>query len=525
MLPSPTYSKSVSGPVTKNFTLILFLFWVGSISLVAQHKVESLEEFSRRREQEMQTFADQQKNEMDSMLSAQNRAFAKMLSGKWTRADLFPETKAYDKPKPEVPMMKETEVQATPEVIAIESLPENTEDAVDNEALTPQLNVGQEVDVPDEKPSESMEVSIHERYGEKIRLEDLTFFGNATWLPILKNWPLHKGDISAKSIENYWGECSRFDTVILLAYLAEQRKVLQLNAWASLQMIQQLSAKNFGDSVNQELFVWFMMIQLGYDVRLFYGNESVFVAATFQNKLYSRSYLEAGGKRYYLLSPRSGNRFITYPGEHENAMMAVSFDGLDSGVYPGDWKQRSFKFPFRDRDVSITLPFNSNRTEFYATVPQNDFDCYFENPGSDSFLDGLMLSLEPELSILQSNDDKIRFLYAMVCLGVEYETDAQQFGHEKYCMPEEFLVYPKADCEDRTFFLNYLFRNVLKLSTIGLVYPGHMAMAVVMENPPANAAIIRYYGKDYVFCDPTYIGAAVGDIPSQYQGVTPEIVE
>ena len=145
--------------------------------------------------------------------------------------------------------------------------------------------------------------------------------------------------------------------------------------------------------------------------------------------------------------------------------------------------------------------------------------------GGESFLANLNTALAAQLESFDNSDERIRFLHALVCLGVEYETDAQQFGYEKYCMPEEFLIYPKADCEDRTFFLNYLYRQVLKVPTIGLVYPGHMAMAVAMENPPANAAIIRYKEKEYVFCDPTYIGAAVGDIPQQYQGVTPEIVE
>ena len=507
--------------------LLSCIFSVSPLFLSAQIKGESLEEFSRRRELEMQAFAHKQKTELDSMLSAQNRAFAKMLSGNWTRADLFPETRAYEKPKPENPLVKDTDSLMTSSILSLEPklLEEDAVGDMEYKTALDDSPKDQENPISEMPASESKISDLDERFREQIPLEGLKFFGNNTWTPVLKNWPLHQGELSARSIENYWLQTSKFDSSVLLAYLSEQRKFLQLNPWSSFQMIQQVAKKNFDDPVNQELFVWFMMIQLGYDVRLFYGDESVFVAAAFQNKLYSRSYLEAEGKRYYLLSPRSGNRFITYPGDHENAMITMRFDGLDSGVYPSEWQQRTFNFQYQNKDYTVPLSFNVFRTEFYATVPQNDFDCYFSNPGGSSFLERLKSSLDSLLESFESMDDRIRFFHALVCLGVEYETDAQQFGYEKYCMPEEFLIYPKADCEDRTFFLNYLYRQVLKVPTIGLVYPGHMAMAVAMENPPANAAIIRYKEKDYVFCDPTYIGAAVGDIPQQYQGVTPEIVE
>jgi hypothetical protein len=508
---------------------------------------ETMEEFARRREREMQSFANQQKNEMDSMLVAQNKAFEKMLSGKWTRADIFPEVKVYAKPKPLNPIVK-LDVTADAPAPVVLNIPggsrisEVKEQEVPNESEKgAQVDPSSQADIPKEaEPADEMktepkpEIEVAPEEQEKIKvdemkgleLRELSFFGNATRIPNVKHWPRYaSSEVGSGPITEYWKKCSEYDAHILLAYLAEQRKELHLNSWSSLKMIEEIARYNFSDAVNEELFIWYMMIQLGYDVRLFYGDKNVYAAAAFDTKIYSQPYLEISGKRYYFLSKREGSHYYTYSGEHSNAVVKMNFKTIDSGVYPQEWKQRTIKFPYRHNDFSVTIPYNVHRSDFYVTVPQNDFDSYFSNPGGESFRERLAQSLGPDLSSLEHNDDRIRFLHAMVCLGVEYETDAQQFGYEKYCMPEEFLSYPKADCEDRTFFLNYLYRNILGVPTIGLVYPGHMAMAVAMENPPTNAAIIHYKDKDYVYCDPTYIGAEVGDMPQQYQGVTPEIVE
>jgi len=282
---------------------------------------------------------------------------------------------------------------------------------------------------------------------------------------------------------------------------------------------------NFSRDNRLSLGIYGGVIQMGYDVRVYFNDHLTAVAAAFETKLFAKSYMESAGKRYYFLSKKEGSKFYTYPGEHAHAVVRMNFKSADSGVYPSQWKQRTLTFPFDMKEISVSIPFNVHRTEFYETIPQNEFDSYFSNPGDDSFREKLLEAIGPALQSISNRDDRIRFLHAMVCLGVDYATDAQQFGHEKFCMPEEFLRYAKADCEDRTFFLNYLYRNILGVKTIGLVYPGHMAMAVAMDHPPSGATMITHHGKEYVFCDPTYIGASVGDMPSQYQGVSPEIVE
>jgi hypothetical protein len=86
------------------------------------------------------------------------------------------------------------------------------------------------------------------------------------------------------------------------------------------------------------------------------------------------------------------------------------------------------------------------------------------------------------------------------------------------------LAYPFADCEDRTFLLNALVTELVGVETIGLNYPGHVAMAVRLKEQKTSDAIIQFNGKEYIYCDPTYIGADVGMMPDSYRGVKPEVI-
>ena len=45
-----------------------------------------------------------------------------------------------------------------------------------------------------------------------------------------------------------------------------------------------------------------------------------------------------------------------------------------------------------------------------------------------------------------------------------------------------------------------------------------------MKEQKNTDAIIQYNGKDYIYCDPTYIGADVGKMPESYRGVKPVVI-
>ena len=105
----------------------------------------------------------------------------------------------------------------------------------------------------------------------------------------------------------------------------------------------------------------------------------------------------------------------------------------------------------------------------------------------------------------------------------DYQTDQEQFGYERPLFGDELFYYPYSDCEDRSILFSILVHDLLHLDVVMLLYPGHLATAVrFTENVSGYYFMVN--GEKYVICDPTYIGAPVGDCMPQYIGTAAEVV-
>ena len=139
----------------------------------------------------------------------------------------------------------------------------------------------------------------------------------------------------------------------------------------------------------------------------------------------------------------------------------------------------------------MTLPYLTYRTTFDATIPQTELDYYFGQPLPASFKERLHKALDAKLQACGSEREQVRYLYALVCQSIPYKTDQDQFQYEKFCIPEEVLAYPFADCEDRTFLLNALLTELVGVETIGLNSPGHVAMAVRLKEQKTQTLLFN----------------------------------
>jgi hypothetical protein len=111
----------------------------------------------------------------------------------------------------------------------------------------------------------------------------------------------------------------------------------------------------------------------------------------------------------------------------------------------------------------------------------------------------------------RSEEDAVSLLLKFVQTAFVYETDGEQFGKEKMFFPDEMFYYPASDCEDRAVLFSYLVRELMGLKVVGLRYPNHMATAVNFNSDIAGS-FVRFKGKKYVICDPTYVNAPIGSV-------------
>lgn len=515
-----------------NRRLVAFVFICMMKDSLAQ-TTDPFEEFKRKKEQEMNSFEADYKRGLDSLREAQNRDFALILGGKWSEREVSKAPSVIEIPKPEIPPAVE-EVKPADVPLDPIALPEPTKESeapITSFEKPVEDNATQESDSEKENelPSQAEELNSYRQQLEKaasgMPLTRAAFFGNETWVPSLSVWPTCEKPLSASSIATYWKKCSEKSVEGYLHYLGAQRELLHLSDWAQLSLTRQWSQSIVSDRTDATLFTWFILVQQGFDVRLMYTERGAYLAYPFEGMFFGRSYIELSGVKYFLLDDNSERSLYTYDGSHAGANQVFTLQQNSSAVFPNVQQSRTITFTFEDKRYEVDIPYNPHRSEYYASIPQAELDFYFRDLGATEFESVCNSRLRALIDAMPSQRQRVRFLYALVCDGIPYATDNEQFGFEKFCIPEESLQHSHADCEDRTFLLNYLIRTFVGSPTIGLNYPGHVAMAVMLDDVQPSDARFKYKNQTWVFCDPTYIGADVGMMPAVYEDETPEVFE
>ena len=529
---------------------LLLIISISFFTILAHGQISDFEKFKQQREKEMNQFEQKVNREMDSLRTAHDKAFAKMLEGNWKREDLFPSKPASEKPKPTAPPVfkpdaeQDAEQDAIPDVSqgrsegASQELPQDPfQDAPQgrSEGASQELPQDPFQDAPQgrsEGASQELPQDLTEDLTEELafnkafQFQNESLFGNE-WKMILiaSKWPTLKGNPDPSSITAYWKSCSEKEYDLMLAYFNYQKSEFGLSDWGVYQMVQAVAKNNFSSKNDQKLFMWFTLVQMGYDARVMYSENLIVLTLPFKDMLYRKSYFEFNGNNYFVLEEKSASACYTYTSQHEGAKNIFTLANTSSAKFPEQWTERGFDFKFNRNTEHVNLPYLTYRTAFNASIPQTELDYYFGQPLPASFKEKLHKALDAKLASCGSEREQVRYLYALVCQSIPYKTDQDQFQYEKFCIPEEVLAYPFADCEDRTFLLNALLTELVGVETIGLNYPGHIAMAVRLKDQKNTDAIIQYNGNDYIYCDPTYIGADVGMMPESYRGVKPVVIK
>ncbi len=513
---------------------LLLIISISLFTVLSHGQISDFEKFKQQREKEMNQFEQKVNREMDSLRTAHDKAFAKMLEGNWKREDLFPSKPASEKPKPTAPPVFKPDDKQDAEQDVIQDAEQDViqdaaQDVIQDAAQDVIQDAEQDV-IQDDKQDVTQDAAQEEKaeelaFNKAFQFQNESLFGNE-WKMILlaSKWPTLKGSPDPSSITDYWKSCSKKEYDLMLAYFNYQKKEFGLSDWGVYQMLRSVAKSNFTRENDQKLFMWFVLVQMGYDTRIMYGENQIVLTLPFKDMLYRKSYFEFNGNNYFVLEEKSPSALYTYSSQHESAKSLFTLANTPSAKFPEQWTERGFDFKFNRNAEHVSLPYLTHRTTFNATIPQTELDYYFGQSLPASFKERLHKALDAKLQACGSEREQVRYLYALVCQSIPYKTDQDQFQYEKFCIPEEVLAYPFADCEDRTFLLNALVTELVGVETIGLNYPGHVAMAVRLKEQKNSDAIIQFNGKNYIYCDPTYIGADVGMMPDSYRGVKPEVI-
>ena len=269
------------------------------------------------------------------------------------------------------------------------------------------------------------------------------------------------------------------------------------------------------------------MVKMGYDIRIGYNKNKIFLLIPTNSNIYSTSYLIIDNRYYYVISFETENldknlQLFTYEFIYPNSNKKIDLEIIDVPRINLDITELVLSFNYDNKEYIVPLKLSTNLIRFYNSYPQTDLHIYFKAPIYCQTEESIIKAFKPILKD-KSEAESVNMLLRFVQTAFSYKNDFKQFGKEKAMFPDEVLYYRYSDCEDRSILFAHLVDKLLNLKVIGLKYPGHVATAVLL-NDSVNGYFIEYNNKKYVICDPTYINADLGYTLPQYKNIHPELV-
>lgn len=342
-----------------------------------------------------------------------------------------------------------------------------------------------------------------------IRIVGFEFYGISQIVSVPKEYgTFHPDGISEKDVSKFRQMLSACKFQRILSDCNKYKVALGYNDWAILKWTQALAQAIYPDNIHseQEVFVTFIMNQMGLQVRCARANDRLVTLFTCMQNIYARKYLVIDTYLYYLAEDvPSASQLYTYRGNYVKTSRPLDLRitvpiKIGKGISDMNVSKHSSVL-----ESTIELLMSKSLADFYNEYPQLDASIY-----ASAALNSDMINKMKQ--IIDFRQDKISLVNQMLSfmhLDFKYMVDQEQFGREKPFFFEENFIYPYNDCEDRSIMLSVLLRQVLGLNAILLDYGEHMAVAVNLPEDIRGDHLILNNKKYYV-CDPTYIGATIG---------------
>lgn len=336
-------------------------------------------------------------------------------------------------------------------------------------------------------------------------------------------------ECNEKAISKLWSEYQSNSIYSKIsASLQQARLAYNLNDWLTFVLVRKYSNNIYPDDANSSLVLsHYILVNMGYNVRLGKNsNNRILLLVSFKQIIYERPFLKIDGNRYYIFFEDTGRTT-------SNSVGAVYTCDLPQDAYLGKSLNLVLENP--------TLPSNgyTEYSKSYGSMTlkgripnvdiqigkdylQTDVPVYASSSLSGEFRKDLLNQVASQIQGL-SEYNAVDKILDFIQHAFKYKTDWDQFGYEKSFYVEENFYYPANDCEDRAILLAFLVRNLLHLDVHLLYYPGHEATAIRFSDQSIKGDGYVYQGSKYIICDPTYIGAKVGQCMPEYENVKPKV--
>lgn len=431
--------------------------------------------------------------------------YANYLNGIWEEFQVFRGVKKSEVPKPvNIPKVEGAPSKTTPQSLP---RPEGTPVVKPIE------------DKPFNRPTHPLPPSVPTM--------TLDFYGMR--LNVASANPFQLTSLEHQDIAKVW-ETYQKDSAIKNAILSltQQVKDYRLNDWFAYELVSTYVAQVLsGASASAKvLLAHYMLVNMGYDVRLASTNTRLLLLIPFKQQVYERSYLLLDGKKYYVfgedaqkVQKTSSLYTCELPREVDKGRsLNLILDKQGLGIT----SNKQHHYQLTDGRIQIQGTVNTGTMEALRHYPQMDVVYYAMSVVNPAFRQELLAQIKPQIAGLSQREAANKLLH-FVQYAFDYATDQEQFGYEKPYFLEENFYYPKNDCEDRAVLYATFVHELLGIDVHLVQYPGHECTAIHFTDNTVVGDGYEYQGRTYLICDPTYIGASIGCCMPNFRRVKPKI--
>ncbi len=485
-------------------TLFFSLSLVLSFFAMAQTDLEkSFEQFKAESEKNFSSYEQEQQRKFDEFRRRVNQDFARMLGEKWEEEEVKEAIPIPKLPEPIKPVVKK-------------------KDAPKQE--TKQIEIKEIKQVPEKHETPQPIVPIVKQENVEMEQFSFDFYGTNCKVDWQDDMKFSLSSVNEPSVAEAWKLLSTQKYDGLIADCLNIRERLELCDWAYIELLDKMAKGVLGENSQNEIVVlkMYLLTQSGYKMRIAKCNGTLALLMPTKEEIYGYSYLEFDNQRFYVLNKALKGSFEVFKLEFPKEQLA----SMQMNHLPGFTENKIEKKTFaseRYTAAKVSVAPNTNLMDFYTEYPHGDWDYYSRASLSSSVKRDLYPTLK---SIIEgeSQVEAANILINFVQTAFEYKTDDEQFGYERTFFGDEMFYYPYSDCEDRSVLFSILVRELLGLDVVFLHYPGHLATAVNFTEQ-AEGSYMTIDNKIYFICDPTYIGANVGEVMPQFGNVPAEIIK
>lgn len=326
------------------------------------------------------------------------------------------------------------------------------------------------------------------------------------------------------AVSDAWQRLSQEKYDGMLHDCLAQRDTLHISDWGYIKLLQSATEKLLGKGSNEAVLLqMYLLTQSGYSVRLANADGRLVLLVPFNRNLYNYLYVIIDGKKYFMLASKDIKKVrvcnVGFPREQVASIQLAELPKLQSQPYPA----RTFSAE-RFGTMMAKVGVDKGLMDFMNDYPLSDaWDCYALAGLSEQVKADLYPALRSQIEG-KSKKKAAAMLLDFVQTAFEYATDEEQFGYERPLFGDESFYYPKNDCEDRSILYSILVRDLLGLDVVLVHWPGHLGTAVAFTEE-VEGDYFTLDGRRYTVCDPTYIGANIGETMPQFKDVSAKLVK